>query len=116
MTEKKFILICLSCLLITGCTARVKKDAQGIRITKKEPKKCKYMGEAVGSQGNSYTGKYTRIAAMEQGSMNRLKNKALKIGGDTVFILNRRETPAKTKKGKDYISNITFSGAVYKCN
>jgi len=116
MLQKKIITFGLIGLFITGCAAGLKKDAQVIRVTKEEPKDCQYKGEAVGSQGNSYTGKYTRIASMEQGSLNRLKNKALKLGGDTVFILNRRESNAKTKKGKDFISNITFTGAVYLCN
>ncbi len=95
--------------------ARVQQDAKFVRITKTEPQNCKYKGEAVGSQGNSITGKYTMVSSMQKGAINRLKNKAFKLGGDTVFVLDTQKIEGVTKKGKKIIRTITITGAVYKC-
>ncbi len=111
------ILLVIACVSLTSCmAARVKKDAKLVRITKSEPEGCTYVGEAVGSQGNSITGKYTMVSSMQKGAMNRLKNQALKAGGDTVVILDKSQSNGVTKKGKNIVQNITISGGVYKCN
>lgn len=111
------LLLIICSLSLTSCmAARVKSDAKTIRITKNEPSGCKYMGEAVGSQGNSITGKYTMVSSMQKGAMNRLKNKASKLGGDTVVILDKSQSDGVTKKGKKIVQNITISGGVYRCN
>lgn len=113
--KNNMVLLVLPFFLASCMAAGVKKEARTIKITRKEPQGCDYRGEAVGSQGNSITGKYTTVAAMEQGAMNRLKNQASKLDGDTIYILNQRETKSLTKSGKTIIQNITMAGAVYQC-
>lgn len=112
----KNIFLVVAALSLTSCiAARVKKDAKLVRITKTEPQTCKYKGESIGSQGNSITGKYTMVSSMQKGAMNRLKNKAHKLGGDTVFILDTKQIEGVTKKGKKIIRTITITGGVYDC-
>lgn len=117
MKIKDALLLLLASLFLASCMAAgVKSDAKAIRVTNSEPVGCKYKGEAIGSLGNSMTGKYTMVKSMQKGAMNRLKNKAYKLGGDTVVILDKSQSEGVTKKGKNIVQNITITGGVYRCH
>jgi hypothetical protein len=105
--------------LLTNCSAtKVLPEATKVRISKKEPKGCEYLGEATGDQGNFFTGKWTSNANLEEGARNSLKNKAAKMGGNVVVILTDRAGQtgsAGPYGGSSSQTNVVYSGTVYKC-
>lgn len=123
-------------LLLSACSANpLIPGAEKIRVVTTEPKDCQYLGEATGNQGNKFTGKWTSNEALETGARNELKNEAMKLHGDTVYILSNREGNTQqsmvtgsgyTQNGTGYgningfgttqTTNITYAGTVWKCN
>lgn len=73
---------------------------------------CRYIGEAIGSQGNWFTGDYTANAKLMQGARNDLRNKAVTMGGDYVWVQNQANAHAHGSLGTD---NTTVVGNVYVC-
>jgi hypothetical protein len=127
---RRLFVFAISILLLIACSAReIKPGAQKVRITTKEPSSsCEYLGEVTGSQGGSFTGKFTSNEDLETGARNDLKNKAAAMGGNVVHLLANRagETGKMTvvPVGKHHTvvgggstrqTNVTYSGAVYRC-
>lgn len=101
-----------ACLIIAGCAANsINPNAMQVRILDKAPEgKCQYVGEAIGSQGNFFTGAYTTDANLQRGALNDLKNQAADMGGNAVVLVaNRGGQTSGTQ------TNVTAVGNVYKC-
>lgn len=109
-----FTILIVTCF--AGCSATtLSPGAQRIRITTKEPSsKCQYLGDAVGEQGGSFTGKFTSNKNLEIGARNDLKNQALAMGGNVVHLITDRagDTGSNHSSGQ---TNVIYSGAIYKC-
>ena len=106
--------ILLSALLI-GCSAiATTPEGNSVElVTEKPTGNCKPLGDAVGSQGNWFTGDYTSNKNLLIGARNDLRNKAAKRGGNTVWVQDKANTNAWGGKGT---SNTTVLGVVYRCN
>lgn len=88
----KKILVCFVGLALTACSANsLNYGAEQVRVMTSEPgKECSYLGDITGSQGNFFTGGWTSNSNLETGARNDLKNKAYKMGGNTVVLLTQR--------------------------
>ena len=66
-----------------------------------------------------FTGAFTSNADLETGARNDIKNKAMSLGGDTVYILTQRAGQTGSYNddfgGGSQQTNVTLSGNVYKC-
>ena len=82
-------------------------------VTEKPAGNCKPIGDAVGSQGNWFTGDYTSNKNLLVGARNDLRNKAAKMGGNYVWVQDSSNTNAWRSKGT---SNTTVLGVVYRCD
>lgn len=112
MNSKVLVIAIASVLGLVGCAANsINPNAQQIRILDKAPDaKCQYIGEAIGSQGNFFTGAYTSDANLQRGALNDLKNQAADMGGNAIVLVsNNTGLTAGSQR------NVTSVGNVYKC-
>jgi len=106
---------------ISACTAiPVQQVASHVRLTHNEPNEnCTFLGDITGSQGDFFTGPFTSNADLETGARNDLKNKAMQLGGDTVYLLTQRAGQTghfdNDFGGGSQQTNVTLSGNVFKC-
>lgn len=115
---KKTIII-LAAILLSACQAiPLQAGAEKIRITNTEPSNCKFLGDVTGSQGNAWSGDMTANAVMETGARNDIKNKALIMGGNVIYLLSQRAGTTGSYGyygGSQRQTNVTLSGNVYSC-
>jgi starvation-inducible outer membrane lipoprotein len=110
----RLVSLVASIALLSGCIAPIAltPESSSVQFVSEKPQDCKYVGEAVGSQGNFFTGDLTKNADLVQGARNDLRNKAAKLGGNTVHI-----------QGGDNVTNLKggsldtslIVGEVYSC-
>jgi len=113
---KLFFSFLISSFLIFSCSSHeLVKGAETVRIVTETPKDCEYLGDVTGSQGNWFSGSFTSNSAMETGARNSMKNKAFKKGGNTLHLLTNRAGMSHGQYGGSQ-TNVTTTGAVYKCN
>jgi hypothetical protein len=109
--------ICLGAL--AGCAAvDLESGAQQVRIVTNEPQGCEYLGEVTGSQGDFFTGAFTSNANLETGARNDMKNRAHRLGANTVQMLtNRAGQTGSIGQGSGSMeqTNVTYTGVAYKC-
>jgi hypothetical protein len=112
MNAKSIIVSAATLMLMAGCAAKaIHPNAQQVRILDKAPEsKCKYIGEAIGSQGNFFTGAYTTDENLQRGALNELKNKAANMGGNAIVLVSNQ---AGLTQGSQ--RNMTSLGNVYSC-
>ena len=107
-------------VLIGGCAAiELSPEANQIEVVSEKPKNCKYLGQVKGNQGNFFTGGWTSNANLEEGAMNDMRNKAVKLGADTIYILTNRagQTGSSSQYGGSSSQTSTvLIGNAYKCN
>ncbi len=102
-------------LLLTACAANpLNKGAESVELvtTPREIKKCTYLGEVVGSQGNRFTGGFTSNENLMMGARNAIKNEAQKRGGTTVLIQQQHNAQHELAGGT---ANSTLIGKAYTC-
>lgn len=117
---KTILAIILVTTLAACSSVAIQPEANNVRLTHNEPgKECTYLGDITGNQGDFFTGSFTSNADLETGARNDLKNKAMKIGGDTIYILTQRAGQTGHYDdgfgGGSQQTNVTLSGNVYKC-
>ena len=111
----------ITILSLTACQAiRLNSGAELIRLTHNEPgKECEFLGDVSGNQGNFLIGKYTSNENLETGARNDIKNKALALGGNTIYLLTQRAGQSGSFDpefgGGIAQTNVTLSGNVYRC-
>ena len=110
-------IICLGVLV--GCAAvELESGAQQVRIVTSEPQGCEYLGEVTGNQGDFFTGGFTSNANLETGARNDMKNRAHKMGANTVQMLtNRAGQTGSMGQGSGSMeqTNVTYTGVAYRC-
>jgi hypothetical protein len=125
---KKIIPVLASVLLVSSC-ASIQVEPQATRIIaspNKAPQGCKYLGQAVGNQGNFFTGGFTSNRNLEEGAMNDIKNKASKLGANYIQVVTNRAGMTGSTSGSfgshgGYMSgsqqqtNVTNLGNAYRC-
>lgn len=99
---------------LSACSAiKTMPTAQTVELSNAQPSgSCQYVGEALGSQGNWFTGDYTSNQNLMAGARNDLRNKAAAMGGNYVWIQNVSNAQAHGAMGT---SNTTTVGNVYRC-
>jgi hypothetical protein len=99
--------------ILAGCAA-IQATPQGatVELSTEKPQGCKLVGEAVGTQGNSFTGDFTSDANLLQGARNDLRNKAFDMGGNVVHVQAMNNSSASGSWGT---TNSSVVGEVYSC-
>jgi len=111
--NNRFVLVA-AVIALAGCGA-IKPTTSGavVELSNARPDTaCRYLGEAVGSQGNWFTGDYTANSHLMEGARNDLRNKAAALGGNFVWVQNVSNAQAHGALGT---SNTTAVGNVYAC-
>ena len=111
-------------ITLAGCAA-IPLEPQANRIIASPnpaPQKCKYLGQVVGNQGNFFTGGYTSNQHLEEGAMNNMKNKAIKLGANYIQLITTRAGNTGSMSGFNgqnsgslAQTNITNVGNAYIC-
>jgi hypothetical protein len=114
----KYLIVAAILMSVVGCSSLpLDNGAELVRVTHNEPSQteCKFLGDVTGSQ----EGLFTSSAELETGARNDLKNKALKLGGNVVYLLTQRAGEigllASEYGGSTSQINVTLSGNVYFC-
>ena len=103
-------------MLIASCSStKLNLGAEKIKVVTETPKDCKFIGQVIGSQGNWFSGGVTSNRALEEGAMNDMINKTHKMGGDTLHLLTNRAGVTGDGYGGSSQTNVTMTGAAYKC-
>ena len=108
-------------LSLTACQAiKLNAGAEYIRLTHNEPgNECQFLGDVSGNQGDFFTGEFTSNEELETGARNDIKNQALMLGGNTIYLLTQRagQTGSYDPEfgGGVTQTNVTLSGNVYHC-
>ena len=110
---KNVVAALLPILLIACSAVAPTRQGQTIELVTEKPSNCKQLGDAVGSQGNWFTGDYTSNENLLLGARNDLRNKAAEMGGNVVWVQNTANTNAYRSSGT---TNTTVLGVVYRCN
>ena len=107
---KNTIFVLLSLILLSGCSAKnvLSPSAKDVRIYDSMPSslECKYIDEVVGSEANMLTFLFVSNHDITVGARNDLRNKAAKIGGNTVVI---------QRSVFNYTTSTIFVGQVFRC-
>lgn len=107
-----------------GCSSTINilnSDARIVRITTNEPMPdCEYLGEVYGTQTNNG---FFSESELNEGAINDTKNKAHKIGGDTIFFLTNQNKFSVRTSGNSIIlddslkssNEVNITALVYRC-
>jgi hypothetical protein len=117
LTEENMKTIVLALLIpaLAGCAANpLNPGAERVEImtASKEVKKCAYVGEVVGTQGNRFSGTFTSNANLMLGARNAIKNDAARLGANAVLI--QQQQNAQHELGGGTV-NSTLIGKAYRC-
>lgn len=115
----KKILVLAVLLSIVGCApTTVQQQAAMVRLTHEEPEpeKCVFLGDVTGSQGDPLTGLFTTSSDLETGARNDIKNRAMALGGNVVYLLTERAAESSLFTGETEQVSVTLSGNVYRCD
>ena len=97
-------------LLLSGCSAKnvLTPEAKNVRIYDTIPKDmhCQYIDEIIGSEADMWTFLFISNEDMTAGARADLRNKAVKMNGNSVEIQNTNFM---------YTSSTVFIGHVYNC-
>lgn len=111
----KYSILSILVLALAGCAANPLNsgaDRVEIMTTTKEVKKCTYVGDALGTQGNRFSGTFTTNANLMLGARNALKNDAARLGANAVLI--QQQQNAQHELGGGTV-NSTLIGKAYRC-
>lgn len=99
----------LLAFLLSACTAiPLDEGGKSVKILPHDYnfEGCKYLDGAFGLQGNMFSYWFTPNPELTTGALNNLKNKAAKIGGDSIEL----------EEGDiDYQTSTVLFGYVYRC-
>lgn len=122
---RKMALFMIGAILVGGgCSSTINilnSDARIVRITTNEPRPdCEYLGEVYGTQTNNG---FFSEAELNEGAINDTKNKAHKIGGDTIFFLTNQNKFTVRSSGNSIIlddslktsNEVNITALVYRC-
>jgi hypothetical protein len=106
----------LGALAITGCSAiPIENGAQFVELVndRADTEQCKFLGEIIGSQGNAFTGDFTANKTLVIGARNQLRNEAVRLGANVVYVQDMSNTRGYGSLGNN---NTTIVGKAYLCN
>ena len=74
---------------LTACASTpLEEGAEKILLINIKPaeKMCEFLGQISASEGGAVFGEFMRDRKIKEGAFNQLKNSALKMGGNTVYV------------------------------
>lgn len=106
----KYFFFCLL-LFFCGCTAKTQllPEANHIKILDEKPKNCKFLGKEIGQKIDTMGS--MSLLELRESALNNLKNKALKLDGNSLYI-------SHTEKGWNAFwgeAEYLIEGEVYQC-
>lgn len=110
--------IILTAIWLGGCAATsVTSAGQKVLVSNSRhiPKKCRYLGEVNGSQGNFFTGNYTSDSHLDEGALNKMRNRAAEMGANYVQIITNRAGQFNSGGNGVGDSTATVIGNAYSC-
>ncbi len=123
MSAKNIVLMLICGVLFTACASNINilnAEAQSVRIVTNEPSSCEYMGEVYGYQSN--LGGNLNGAQLDEGAINDAKNKAKKLGGNTIFLLNNQNKVIYSgnsgfiiNERAQSLQEVNITALVYQC-
>lgn len=111
----KKLLMLAALVSLAGCAANpLNKGAERVEIMTalKEVRKCTYVGDVMGSQGNRFSGTFTANENLMLGARNAIKNDAARLGANAVLI--QQQQIAQHELGGGTV-NSTLIGKAYRC-
>lgn len=102
----------LVAVFMAGCTSPMKRldsPAQTVHLRMDagfDADDCQWLGEVTGSEGHWYSYLFFTNDVMVQGAMNDIKNRAKKLGANTVFVT----------APQDFTTSFTVMGSAYRCS
>ncbi|NBS15416.1 MAG: DUF4156 domain-containing protein [Gammaproteobacteria bacterium] len=111
---KRTATLSLSVLLL-GCVANpLNPGAEKVEVmtTPREVKKCTFIGDVSGSQGNRFSGTFTSNENLLLGARHAIKNEAARLGGNAVLIQQQQYSQHELSGGT---ANATLVGKAYRC-
>lgn len=105
----------LAAVSLGGCAATpLNSGAERVEVVTglKEIKKCSYLGDVLGSQGNRFSGPFTPTANLLLGARQALKNETLKLGGNKVLLQQQQYSQRELFGGT---IDAVLVGKAYKC-
>ncbi|KGY09299.1 MULTISPECIES: DUF4156 domain-containing protein [Vibrio] len=102
----------LVAVFMAGCTSpmnRLDSPAQAVHLRMDagfDADDCQWLGEVTGSEGHWYSYLFFTNDVMVQGAMNDIKNRAKKLGANTVFVT----------APQDFTTSFTVMGSAYQCS
>ncbi len=102
--------------LLAACSAAsLNSGAQQVMVSKSPaPKSCKFKGMVTGAQGNFFTGPWTSNKRLTEGSTNRLRNEAQKIGANYVALLGSHASSSYANGSGGQVG-VQLQGNAYAC-
>ena len=98
---------------LSGCAAtQVTQPGSAVEVVTQKPSGCRSLGEAVGSQGNVFSGDFTTDQNLLVGARNDLRNKAAALGGNVVQV---QDTLHSTHPYSSGAVKSTVVGSVFAC-
>ncbi|ABU72129.1 DUF4156 domain-containing protein [Vibrio campbellii] len=108
---QRYVMIGSIALALMGCSSpsilptELGSDVQ-IRIDSQfNPDQCEYLGEVTGSEGHWYSYLFYTNDAMMHGAMVDLKNNAVLLNADTVYMISPQ----------DFATSFSVLGTAYRC-
>lgn len=104
-----------SVLGLAGCAAiPLGPGAEQVEVVTatKEVRNCRYLGDAMGAQGNRFTGPFTPTGNLLLGARNALKNETARLGGNRVLLQQQQYSQRQLFGGT---IDAALVGKVYHC-
>lgn len=108
--------VCCAALSALACTPKALSDqGEQVLMTHHEPAGCQRLGEVEGSQGGALSGDMTSRKDLDQGARNDLRNRAARLGADTVQIVRREGITPQTFAGSGEAHAVAYRGIAWRC-
>jgi len=110
-------LVCAgSALLLAGCMARSLSPAGGrVAVVPEAPPGCERLGDLVGLSHGGMRGDMSSPHDLELGARNDLRNRAARIGADTVQMTGREGIVTHGFAGHARPSQVRHTGVAWRC-
>lgn len=105
----KYLLIFIA-LFFVGCATKLLPQAESVALLYEKPQNCKLLGREMGQEVDSWG--VMSLLSLRQSATNDLKNKAVSLGGDTIFVLNVEKGSNSIFGAPEYL----IEGDIYECN
>lgn len=104
----------LASALMLACCAATQTTQQGaaVEIVTQKTSGCRLLGEAIGSQGNVFSGDFTTDENLLIGARNDLRNEAATMGGN---VVHAQDALHSTHPNSRWAVKSTVVGSVFAC-